>query len=196
MNYLSYWDDWFNRFGSRAGFFGNLDRFIEEIEKELTDSIKMMDVPDSLLRERESPDGTIRREYGPFVYGYSLRIGPDGKPVIREFGNMKPQFTEGKTAPINLQDKREPLIDIIEEDDKVKIIAELPGVNKENIKLHATSSGMAITVDEAQRKFFKELRFPSEVDVTSAHSTYLNGILEILFNKRNISDKGTTLKIE
>jgi len=31
---------------------------------------------------------------GPFVYGYSFSMGPDGKPVIREFGNVKPSLKE------------------------------------------------------------------------------------------------------
>lgn len=193
---MSYWDDWFRRFGRRGGIFGNLDRFIEEMEKELTDSIKMIDVPDNLLKEREYPDGTIRREYGPFVYGYNVRIDSDGIPTIREFGNMKPQFVDGKMTPINLQEKREPLVDIIEEDDCVRVIAELPGVNKEDIQLYSTPSEMTISVDTDQKKFFKELKFASEVDENSAHSVYLNGILETVFKKRKLKEKGVDLKIE
>ena len=192
---MSYWDDWFSRFG-RSSLFGDLDRFIEEIEKELTDSIKMMDVPDNLLREREYPDGTIRREYGPFVYGYNMRVGPDGKPTIREFGNMKPQFVDGKMAPNILHGKREPLVDLIEEEDTVKVIAELPGVKKEDIKLHASSKEMTVSVDTPQKKYYKELKFPSEVDENSAHSVYLNGVLETVFKKLEPKEKGTDLKIE
>ena len=193
---MSYWDDEFRRLGRRGGVFGNLDRFIEDMEKELTKSIKIMNVPDNLLSEKESPDGTIRKEYGPFVYGYSMRIGPDGKPTIREFGNMKPQFVDGKITPINLHEKREPLVDITEEDDSVKVFAELPGVKKEDIHLHATPKEMTISVDTAQKKFFKELKFPSEVDENSAHSVYLNGVLETVFKKLEPKEKGTDLKIE
>ena len=125
-----------------------------------------------------------------------MRIGPDGKPTIREFGNMKPQFVDGKMTPINLQEKREPLVDITEEDDCVKVFVELPGVKKEDIHLHATPSEMTISVDTAQKKFFKELKFPSEVDENSAHSVYLNGVLEIVFKKLEPKKKGIDLKIE
>ena len=193
---MSYWDDWFRRFGRRGGVFRNLDRFIEDMEKELTDSIKMIDVPDNLLREKKYPDGSIRKEYGPFVYGYNMRIGSDGKLKIREFGNMKPQFVDGKLTPINLQEKREPLVDMIEEDDKVKIITELPGVKKEDIHVHATPQEMTINVDTPQKKFFKDVKFPSEVDENSAHSVYLNGVLETVFKKLKPKNKGTDLKIE
>jgi HSP20 family protein len=32
--------------------------------------------------------GVKVREIGPLVYGYSATIGPDGKPNVREFGNV------------------------------------------------------------------------------------------------------------
>ena len=27
---------------------------------------------------------------GPVYYGYTMTVGPDGKPVIQEYGNVKP----------------------------------------------------------------------------------------------------------
>ena len=45
--------------------------------------------PKELVREYETSDGAKVREIGPIVYGYSATIGPDGKPIIREFGNIK-----------------------------------------------------------------------------------------------------------
>jgi HSP20 family protein len=47
-------------------------------------------MPKELYREEKLPDGSIVRRMGPFVYGYSMTVGSDGKPVIREFGNVKP----------------------------------------------------------------------------------------------------------
>ena len=43
--------------------------------------------PKNLIREYETPEGDKVREVGPFVYGYSMTIGPDGKPRVKEFGN-------------------------------------------------------------------------------------------------------------
>ena len=45
--------------------------------------------PKDLVREYETSEGGKVKEYGPFVYGYSMTIGPDGKPKVREFGNVK-----------------------------------------------------------------------------------------------------------
>jgi HSP20 family protein len=195
---MSFWDEWFKRFGRRSSIFGDIDRLIEEMEKEMADAFKEMEntMPKDMYRERRLPDGSVRREYGPFVYGYSVKIGPDGKPVIREFGNMKPGLTGEGGAPLNLTDRREPLVDLIEDDDTVKVLAELPGVEKNEIRLRATDNGLTISVDNPIRKYYKELEFPVEVDERSAKSTYVNGVLEIVFRKRQKDDSGTEIRIE
>jgi len=195
---MSFWDEWFKRFGRRSSIFGDIDRMIEEMEKEMAEAIKEMEnrMPEEMYREHRLPDGSVRREYGPFVYGYSVKIGPDGKPVIREFGNMKPRLTGEGRAPLNLTDWREPLVDLIEDDETVKVLAELPGVEKKDIRLRATDHGLTISVDNPVRKYYKELEFPVEVDERSGKSTYINGVLEIVFRKRERDDSGTEIRIE
>ncbi len=189
---MSFWDEWFKRFGKRSSFFGEFDRMMREMEKEMTDIIRDMEgnMPEEMTREVRNPDGSIRREYGPFVYGYSVKIGPDGKPIIREFGNMKPSL-ESEETPMGLQDRREPLVDVIEDDDSIKVLAELPGVEKEDIKLYAMPRRLTINVD---RRYYKELEFESEIDRGSAKSSYKNGVLEITFKKKH-EDKGTPISI-
>ena len=194
---MSFWDEWFKRFGRRGHYFSDFDRMMREMEEEMAEIIRKMeeDMPEEMGREVRRPDGSIRREYGPFVYGYSVKIGPDGKPVVREFGNMRPGLTPDET-PMSLQGKREPLIDVIEDDDSVKVVAELPGVNKEDIRLHATSRGLTINVENAEREYYKELEFDSEIDRSTAKSSYRNGVLEIRFKKKDQKDSGTPIKIE
>ena len=169
---------------------------IEEMEREMTEAFKEMksSVPREMVRERRLPDGTIRREYGPFVYGYSVKIGPDGRPIIREFGNLKPGLGAGR-PPLNLRDQREPLIDVIEDEETVKVVAELPGVGKEDIKLYAVERTLTIEVDTPKRKYYKKLELPVKVDETSARSTYRNGVLETVMRKRRRGE-GTPIKID
>ena len=61
-------------------------------------------------------------ESGPYYYGYTMTVGPDGKPVVKEYGNVKPGL-------LPTSDTREPLVDtIVDEKEKVvKLIAEMPG---------------------------------------------------------------------
>ena len=195
---MSFWDEWFKRFGRRSSIFGDIDRMIEEMEKEMAEAFKDMEntMPEDMYKERRLPDGSVRREYGPFVYGYSVKIGPDGKPTIREFGNMKPGLTGEGGAPLNLTERREPLVDVIEDGETVKVLAELPGVEKRDIRLKATDHSLTINVDNPTRKYYKELEFPEEVDEKTAKSTYTNGILEIVFRKKRRDDAGTEIRIE
>jgi len=195
---MSFWDEWFKRFGRRGPFFADIERMMEEIENEIARSLKDMEemMPEEMMRERRLPDGSIRREYGPFVYGYSVKIGPDGKPIIREFGNLKPGVSREGRPPLGLQERREPLVDVIEDDDTVKVLAELPGVEKDDIQLFATERSLTINVDKPDRKYYKELEFPTEVDEASARSTYMNGVLETVFKKKERRGRGTKIKIE
>ena len=195
---MSFWDEWFKRFGGRSPFFTDIDRLMEDMEKEMAEIFREMEgrVPREMYREKRLPDGTTKREYGPFVYGYSVKIGPDGKPVIREFGNMKPSLGTEDEAPLNIQERREPLVDLIEENDSIKVLAELPGVEKEDIQLYATPYSLTINVDNPNRRFYKELELPVEVDESTARSSYRNGVLETVIQKKKRQRSGTQVKIE
>lgn len=194
---MSFWDEWFKRFGRRDSFFGEFDRMMRDMEKEMTDMIRDMEknMPDEMSHEVKAPDGSTRREYGPFVYGYSVKIGPEGKPVIREFGNIKPGLGDNE-ASMSLQGKREPLVDVLEDESSIKILAELPGVEKEEIKLYAKSNGLTITVDNMDRRYYKELEFDTEIDRKTAKSSYRNGVLEVSFSKKSRDEESTPIKVE
>ena len=62
---------------------------------------------------------------GPLFYGYTMTVGPDGKPSVQEYGNVKPDHP-------HISDAREAIVDtIVDEKEKVvKLIAEMPGVEK------------------------------------------------------------------
>ena len=69
----------------------------------------------------------------PFIYGFSVRVGPDGIPNIQQFGNTKFRKSMAKGDANDIE--REPLTDIMETDDQVAITIELPGVEKEDINM-------------------------------------------------------------
>lgn len=190
------WDDWFRkRIRSFGPWYPEMDEMMKEVEKMFEESMKEMEgkVPKELVREIKLPDGTVRKEWGPFVYGYSVTIGPEGKPVFREFGNVKPSLTGGK---LSLRDEREPLIDVISSDDEVKVIAEIPGVSKENIKVTATENNITLDTDTPERKYHKETELPDSIDPNSARSTYKNGVLEITFKRKKKKELGVSIKVE
>jgi len=175
--------EWFKRRRSpfsRDWLFGDMDRIFEEMEKMMEEEVKSFSsrIPKDYVKERKLPDGRTVREWGPFVYGYSMKIGPDGKPEIREFGNLKP----GRVGP-QVKEEREPLVDIIETNGEIHIVVEMPGVDKNDIKLHGTENSLTISVDTPQHKYFKEVALPEKVKVKEAKSEYKNGVLEVTLPK-------------
>lgn len=180
---------------SRGFFFEDIDKMIRDMEKMMEEEFKMFTskIPKDYVRERKLPDGTTVREWGPFVYGYSVKIGPDGKPEIREFGNVKPS----RLGP-QVKEEREPLVDIIETDGEIHVVAELPGVEKKDIKLHGTEDTLSISVDTPQRKYFKEVTLPAKVNVKGAKTEYKNGVLEVKIPKleEEKKPKGEPINIE
>ncbi|MGD8564831.1 MAG: Hsp20/alpha crystallin family protein [Candidatus Bathyarchaeota archaeon] len=182
----------------RSGVFGDIEEVFKEmeerIEREFSNFYRR--TPKNLIRERTLPDGSKVQELGPFVYGYSVKIGPDGKPRIREFGNIKHEARFGRPR-INIKEKRKPLIDVIAANDEVHIIAELPGVRKEDIMIRGTEKSLSISVDIPRHKFYREIRMHAEVNPQKAKSTYKNGVLEVtLPKKKNGKIKGESIEIE
>lgn len=162
-------------------FFSDIDDMFREMEKMMDEEFKSFTekVPKEYVKERKLPDGSTVRELGPFVYGYSMKIGPNGKPEVQEFGNIKKGI---KGAP-QVKEEREPLVDIVDQGDAIHVVAELPGVEKTDIKLHGTEDSLTISVDTPRIKYYKDVELPSKVRVREANSTYKNGVLEVVLPK-------------
>ena len=106
------WDDdldrWFRRSRKWRGFdFENIEKIFDDMFSEMIESM-----PKNHYREERQPDRRVIKRLGPFVYGYSMTLGSDGKPVIREFGNVKPSMRSmpfGVSKPsLEVKGEREP----------------------------------------------------------------------------------------
>jgi HSP20 family protein len=208
--------DWFRRafgdtnfpFLSRRGsgnddWFSNLPRQFEQMRREMermfqeqfTDTDKTK-IPKDLIKEYETPEGAKVREVGPLVYGYSMTLGPDGKPKVREFGNIRSPTAMGFASRPLISGETDPLADITTTDKDVKVVVEMPGIEKKDIKINAHDDTVEVfTTDTAQRKYRKIIELPSEADIETARSTYKNGILEIVFSKKT-KPKGRQINVE
>ncbi len=192
-------DEWpiRRRRGSPFGPWGfpDIDEMMREMERAFSEQFKQLEreIPKNLVRESKTADGGVKKEIGPIVYGYSVTIGPDGKPVVREFGNVR----SGEGRPWKaVQDKREPLVDVVSSEKEVRVIAEMPGVKKEDISVTVNEKSMVISVDSEDRGYYKELDLPGIVDPKGAKSTYNNGILEVTIPLKSSGEGGVKLRVE
>ncbi len=157
-----------------------------------------------MVSEYQTPNGSKVREIGPILYGYSMTFGPDGKPKVRVFGNVQSAgrsnsgigltaasdaaATAGiETNPQQTTAEREPLVDVNVTDKKVRVVLEILGVKKEDIKIYAYDKAVEVTANNPQRKYHKTIELPKDADIETAKSTYRNGILEITFSKKENS---------
>jgi HSP20 family protein len=105
------------------------------------------------------------------MYGISVRIGGAGIPVVEKFG----------TVPET--DVREPMVDVFDEKNVVRVIAELPGVEEGDIKTELEGNILKMRAERGDRKYEKDIELPAAVK-GEMKSRYKNGVLEIELEKK------------
>ena len=183
-------DEWFGSWPRRRRRPFGFDIF-DDLEEQFRRDWTQMN---RLMREAMRGDLPEPQKGGPYVYGWSLRVGPDGKPHFQEFGNVPEARSIGSSA--ETMDRREPLVDVVEDDEVITITAEVPGVNKKDIDLEITDGTLIIRVDQDQRKYYKEVQLPAEIDQDSATASYQNGILDIELKKAIKTKKGKKIHLK
>ena len=119
---------------------------------------------------------------GPIMAGFNINVTPEGKVEFNKFGNIDKKPYSSKPE---VRDTREPLVEINEEEKQITIIAEMPGVIKDDIELKADVTSLTISTKEnpSGRNYYKEVALPASIDPDYAKARYTNGILEVKLKK-------------
>ncbi|WP_342304615.1 archaeal heat shock protein Hsp20 [Methanolobus sp. ZRKC5] len=129
-------------------------------------------------------------ETQPFFYGFSVSRHPGEEPEIREFGNVFPDGDENDELESVKQqfrvNERKPLIDVFEIDGKIHVMAELPDVEKEDINLDVTETLLKLDAQTELISYSESIELPSSVDPDTAKATYLNGVLEVVMDMKEL----------
>lgn len=112
------------------------------------------------------------------VYGFSVRLGRGGSPVLEPFGNIQ----ETADGPV-VAETREPLLDLLDEGDHLTVIVELPGVEEGDIRLRLEGDILEVSAAARGRKYHKEVLLPVPVAPQSLQPSCRNGILELKLAK-------------
>jgi HSP20 family protein len=111
------------------------------------------------------------------IYGFTVKVGlGDQGPRIEPFGNIRRDADSGRTE---VQEVREPMVDVFEEEDHLLVLAELPGVGKDDIKVDVKDDVLTITAERGDKKYRKEVLLPCCVPKSKMQVTCNNGVLEI-----------------
>src|SRR5438046_9036475 len=120
---------------SRSGWWFDVFEEMERMDRLMDDMMrKAVEMP-------KTQEGV-----SPFVYGFSMSLGADGKPVIREFGNVAPSAR----GPL-VKEEREPLVDVMDEGREGEVVTDLPGVERYEIRLESRDRSCKVRVYSARQ---------------------------------------------
>lgn len=144
-------------------------------------------------------NGSDSRDSNVRYYGLVVTTGPDGRPVVHEYGNARPagclQEQAAQCAPDGV---RQPTADTIVDEKArlVKIITEMPGVEKRDIKIAVEGRYVEISAASGDKKYQVRAPLERKVDANSAKAAYHNGILQITFNLVEGNRNKKTIRVE
>ena len=126
----------------------------------------------------------------PYFYGYTVTVGNDGRPLVKQYGTQIPGLA--------ISDVREPFVDEVvdKNSNTIKFLAEMPGVEKKDIKVTIEDKHVKISAEHGDRKYQTQVPLKYKIDENSTKATYSNGILEVSFRLVEQKPKGKAVTIE
>ncbi len=140
----------------------------------------------------DSPRGSTVQTFGPYYYGYVKTVGEDGIPHVTEWGNVKP------ASSLSDSSVRDPYVDVSvdQKDRTLKIVSEMPGIEKSDIKLTVSDKQVLLSAEHNDRKYEKKIPLPSKVNENSAKAKYTNGVLELTLSLAEEKPQGKIVSVE
>lgn len=142
---------------------------IKSLEKSPAFKEKLKEVDRELERKIEGGASRIPSGIPPGVRGSTVRRKSFAK-----------QRSEAEPLPPSTPQERP--ADIFDEEDHIKVIAEIPGVKEKDIKIDLEKDDLTMSVNIPGYKYHWELKLPCEPKGTLEES-YKNGILEVKIKK-------------
>ncbi len=100
---------------------------------------------------------------------------------------------------------REPLVDVVERDNDIRVLVELPGIDKNDIEIDVEEDSIAIVAEQKEalkeedkkkgyfyqersyQRFYRKMPLPAEVIPNKSKAEFKNGILEITLEKKSLT---------
>lgn len=163
------WDEFYRM--AREIFYRLLNEFLRDFNEIFGDSM-------------ENP-GSSR------LYGFKIEIGPDGIPKIYRLGNEDSEHKEPRIVVVSDEpDAAEPLTDVYDEDNSIRVVVELPGVSEQDIAVTPIDDKhILLEALGSYKRYRKMIELPTEIDAESIRYSYRNGLLEIVASKKQNQEK-------
>ncbi|APW96842.1 type III effector protein [Halobiforma lacisalsi AJ5] len=125
--------------------------------------------------------------------------------LFREIERMMNEMMNGADANVNFDSPGGPgspgdngfgtdtHVDIHDTDDEIRVVADLPGVEKDNIELECDGKTLTISASSEHREYDERVSLPRRVNEHTASATYNNGVLEVIFEP---AEKSSGISLE
>ncbi len=137
--------------------------------------------------------------YEPFEY--MKRMHEEVDDAFDRFfsrSQRRPLLTSGEE---NAVAPREPLLDIVDGGDSLRLVAELPGVDRKDIEVNVTDDSVTLNAEKKTEEtredegyfhqerryssFQRSIRLPAEVVAEDTKAEYKNGVLQLELKKKH-----------
>lgn len=151
--------------------FDDVDKFHQRLAKKMFE--EMRDIEEAVHEGKLEGEWDIKPIEEPGVKGYIAR----GR---FQFGDKPLPKTLKLPRKIREEEVREPLTDVFQDNENVKLYVELPGAEKTDIQLNVSGNRAEIKA----KNFRKTIDLPTaHVEVDKATTNYKNGVLEVTIPK-------------
>lgn len=111
------------------------------------------------------------------VYGFTVKVGLGGEGATFEpFGNIRREPGIGRAV---VHEVMEPAVDIFQERDHTLVVAELPGISAEDVRLEVKDDVLTLVAERGTKKYRKEVLLPDSFALEKMQVSCTNGVLEI-----------------
>jgi len=123
------------------------------------------------LRVSSRPIREAFPSHGRISHGKTMR-GTRGDRELR-FADVRDTKGEG-----------EPIVDIVETDDTITVLVDLPGLEEKDIQWNVEGNRLIMNAVSPDKKYTKDMILSSEVEQNGSESKYQNGIFRIKLKKK------------
>ena len=109
------------------------------------------------------------------------------RPLNR--GKAKSPSTGSLHHTLGFIREKQPLIDVFEEEDYLVVLAELPGVDEQDVNMKVDENAITITAENATKKYLEVIKLPTCVKRDTVKFTYRNNILQVRLKKTRLLHK-------
>lgn len=155
-------------------------RGLDEIIPGFGELVKGLKKSEAFEKRLRAADAEIERQLG----GASplARVGGTRRSVIPPKTTMRASRAVFREEGAVQSPRRDVVADIFDEGDCLKVIAEVPGVDENDIKTEVKDSLLILSAQATNHTYYEEIELPCSVKA-ELNLTYKNGILQITLKK-------------